>query len=544
MSHASARGTAAFFTRPFADILVVLALVVPILAAGPVSAQVTAYKQAVAEAASDDTDIAAFYRQNDYRPIWTGEGAIDRARRAALIRALSAVSLHGLPEGRYDPAGLMSDMAGAHTTRDLGFVEVELSRAFLRYARDVQSGILTPSKIDKGMAREVVYRDRTDTLDNFAAADAPAAFLAGLAPQSREYRALMKEKLRLQALVASGGWGPTIPAGALKPGQSGAAVVALRDRLIRMGYLKRSAAGSYDITIRNAVQKFQDTHGMQTDGVAGRTTVAEINVSAQKRLKSVIVAMERERWLNRDLGDRHITVNLTDFTARIVDFGETTFETRSVVGKNAADRQTPEFSDRMEHMIINPSWYVPRSIMTKEYLPRLRNNPNAASHLIITDRRGRRVDRSQMDFSQYTATNFPFDMRQPPSSRNALGLVKFMFPNKFNIYLHDTPEKNLFSREVRAYSHGCIRLANPFGFAYAILARQVADPETYFQSILKTGQETKVVLDQPIPVHLIYRTAFVTTTGDIEFRRDVYGRDARIWSALSRAGVALNAVRG
>ncbi len=540
MSNASARRfSAAFIIRGIAAILVVVTV-----GAGPSRAQVTAYKQAIAEAASDDADIAAFYRQTDYRPIWTGRGMEDRARRAALIRALSSVSLHGLPEARYDPDGLIADMAAARTTRDLGFVEVELSRAFLRYARDVQSGILNPSSIDEGIAREVVYRDRANTLRDFAGADRPGAFLARLAPQSREYRSLMKEKLRLEALVASGGWGQTIPTGALKPGQSGAAVVALRDRLIRMGYLKRSAAGSYDINIRNAVQKFQDTHGMAPDGVAGKATVAEINVSAEKRLKSVIVAMERERWLNRDLGDRHITVNLTDFTARIVDFGETTFETRSVVGKNASDRRTPEFSDQMEHMIINPSWYVPRSIMTKEYLPKLRNNPNAASHLIITDRRGRRVDRSEMDFSQYTATDFPFDMRQPPGARNALGKVKFMFPNKYNIYLHDTPEKNLFRREVRAYSHGCIRLANPFGFAYAILARQVADPESYFQSILKTGQETKVVLDRPIPVHLIYRTAFVSTTGDIEFRRDVYGRDAKIWSALSQAGVALNAVRG
>ena len=215
-----------------------------------------------------------------------------------------------------------------------------------------------------------------------------------------------------------------------------------------------------------------------------------------------------------------------------------------MIGKNQGDRRSPEFSDEMEHMVINPSWYVPRSIVTKEYLPQLKANPNAAGHIEITDSRGRRVDRSAVDFTQFTARTFPFAMRQPPSGRNALGLVKFMFPNKYNIYLHDTPAKNLFSREVRAYSHGCIRLAQPFEFAYALLARQNEDPKAFFHRVLNTGKETKVELEQNVPVHIIYRTAIVSSKGRAEFRRDVYGRDAKVWAALERAGVVLSSVQG
>mgnify|MGYP000454026743 CR=1 FL=1 len=183
------------------------------------------------------------------------------------------------------------------------------------------------------------------------------------------------------------------------------------------------------------------------DGVAGEGTIREVNVSAARRLGSVLAAMERERWFGQDKGDRHVWVNLTDFSAKIIDHGQVTFSTRSVIGAVDPDRETPEFSDIMEYMVINPSWYVPRSIVTKEYLPQMQRNRGAASHLLITDRNGRTVNRANIDFNRYNARNFPFSMRQPPSNRNALGLVKFMFPNQYNIYLHDTPAKNLFARK-------------------------------------------------------------------------------------------------
>ena len=254
--------------------------------------------------------------------------------------------------------------------------------------------------------------------------------------------------------------------------------------------------------------------------------------------------MERERWLNRPRGNRHIWVNLTDFTARIVDNDRVTFETRSVVGATPRDRQTPEFSDLMEFMVINPSWYVPRSIAVNEYLPMLQRNPGAVSHIEITDSNGRVVNRSAANFAQYTASTFPFSMREPPSAGNALGQVKFMFPNPYNIYLHDTPAQSLFARQVRAFSHGCVRLNDPFDFAYTLLARQTADPEAFFQARLRTGAETRVDLDDPVPVHIVYRTAFTTVTGELNFRPDIYDRDARIWDALAAQGVAVRAIGG
>jgi len=252
--------------------------------------------------------------------------------------------------------------------------------------------------------------------------------------------------------------------------------------------------------------------------------------------------MERERWLNTERGERHILVNLTDFSARIIDNDIITFETRAVVGANSSDRRSPEFSDVMEHMIINPRWNVPRSIAVKEYLPQMQRNAGAASHLRLYDASGNQVSRSRVNFNAYNANTFPFNLVQPPSDSNALGLVKFMFPNKYNIYLHDTPSKHLFAHSRRAYSHGCIRLAQPFEFAYEILSKQTDDPKGTFHRILDTGQETQVDLEKQIPVHIIYRTAFTNAKGEPQYRQDVYGRDARIWAAMKNAGVSSPAV--
>ena len=320
--------------------------------------------------------------------------------------------------------------------------------------------------------------------------------------------------------------------------------MALRDRLTAMGYMERSLSPTYDEALTAGVRAFQRAHGLAEDGDAGPATLREVNIPVSQRIESVLVAMERERWFNQDRGDRHIWVNLTDFSAKIIDHGEVTFQTRSVIGAVDPDRVTPEFSDVMEHMVINPSWHVPRSIATKEYLPQLQRNPAAAGHLVLTDSRGRVVNRGAVDFNQFTARTFPFAMRQPPSSSNALGLVKFMFPNRYNIYLHDTPAKSLFGREVRAFSHGCIRLNDPFDFAYALLAAQTDDPVGVFQSHLRSGRETTVPLENPVPVHLIYRTAFTNEDGQVEFRRDVYGRDQRIWNALAREGVVVPSLQG
>lgn len=501
------------------------------------------FRQALAEAASKDDAIAAFYQTNGYTPIWTGDTEADTARRRALMLAIAEAPAHGLPAARYNGPALMEAMRKARSPRELGLLEVELSRSLLRIARDLHSGILVPSEVDRGIVRKVTYQDRFSVLNAFSTGN-PATFFRALAPATAEYNRLMKEKMRLEHLMAVGGWGPTVAAKALKPGDSGSDVIALRNRLVALGYLDRSAAVTYDGTIQAAVQTFQVDHGLNADGVAGASTLSELNIPVEDRLKSVIVAMERERWLGAERGKRHILVNLTDFQSKIIDDDKITFQTRSVIGAVDPAKRTPEFSDLMTYLEINPDWTVPNGIIQRDYLPALQRNPNALSHLQVTDARGRVIPRGNIDFSRYTARTFPYNLRQPPSRSNALGTVKFMFPNPYAIYLHDTPDKSLFSRESRAYSNGCVRLKDPHDFAYALLARQEADPKTFFDTILDSGKQTRVNLVEPVPVHLIYRTAFTNPKGRTNFRRDVYERDTKIWEALERAGVELRAVQG
>jgi murein L,D-transpeptidase YcbB/YkuD len=525
-----------------AALLALLLALSPGAARAADSADSTAFRQAVAEAASENPVLADFYRLRDQAPLWT-TGA-DAPRRAAFFAALDRAADHGLPPSRYDAAGLRAAFASLASERQRGRLEVRMTQTFLTFARDLQTGILTPANVDAGIVREVVLRDPLAMLRGFAAAE-PAAFIRDLPPDAPQYTLLMKALHDLHAVVDQGGWGPGVRASRLEPGAAGPDVVALRDRLIAMGYLRQTASQTFDARLQKAVQLFQIDHGLVADGVAGEGTIAEINVPPEVRMQAVAVALERLRWMNGlELGSRHIWVNLPDFTAKIVDDGKVTFETVTVVGMNQSDRRSPEFSDRMEFMVINPTWNVPRSITVKEYLPQLQKNPNSVRHLRIVDRRGRVVDRSAVDFTQFTAANFPFSMSQPPSDDNALGLVKFMFPNQWNIYLHDTPSKSLFEKEVRAYSHGCIRLGRPFEFAYALLAAQTDDPVGLFQTNLANKREHPLPLEKAVPVHLVYFTAWPDARGRVEFRRDVYGRDGRIYEALSAAGVALPAVQG
>ncbi|SDW04387.1 L,D-transpeptidase family protein [Celeribacter indicus] len=512
------------------------------VAPAPVAAQqVSALMQSIAEAAAESKDLTAFYRANGYTPVFADDSARARARRQALLRAVQLAPEKGLAP--YDTTLLTADLRAIRSERDLGRAEVAMAKLFLDYARDVQTGQLVPSRIDSGIVRQVPYRDGVSVLTNFARSN-PQAYLRALEPSSPEYARLLREKARLEEVLAQGGWGQEVPGSKYEAGQSGNGVVILRNRLMAMGYLPRSASTSYDADMSRAVQLFQIRHGLAPDGVAGPGTLSQINVPPEERLASILVAIERERWMNFDRGQRHIWVNLTDFTAKIMDNDRVTFETRSVIGATQPDRRSPEFSDEMEFMVINPTWNVPRSITVKEYLPMMQRNPNAAGHLRIVDRNGRTVPRSAINFAAYTPSTFPFAMKEPPSDGNALGLVKFMFPNKYNIYLHDTPSKSLFGHETRAYSHGCIRLQQPFDFAYTLLARQTSDPEGFFRARLNTGRETVVELEQHVPVHLVYRTAITLPKGGMEYRRDIYGRDEKIWQALQQKGVQLRAVGG
>jgi len=510
----------------------------------PAQADFQPFRLGLAEGASADPAVGAFYRARDYAPLWTDGSPAAQARLAALVRAFEDVHLHGLPDAAFDPEALRARLTGTLSERDLGRLEADLTALFLAYAHDVQSGILDPGAIIPDIKRDLQRRDPGAILQGLADAASADAYIRSLPPRSGEYVRLMRARMDLEATVLRGGWGPRVEAERLQPGDTGPAVVALRNRLVAMGLMAPSPTATYDAAITAAVQEVQVRNGLTADGVAGEATLAEINVSAEDRLKSVLVAMERERWMNYDRGERHIWVNIPSFRTQMFYQGRVVFETKSVVGRNEEGRRTPEFSDVMEHMVVNPTWHVPRSIAVNDYLPRLQRNPGANGYLRITDARGQVVDRATADFTQYSAGNFPFDIKQPPGPGNALGVVKFMFPNQWNIYLHDTPDKHLFDREARAYSSGCIRLADPRDFARALLALQSDDPESLFQTTLDSRRETQIDLTRRIPVHLDYRTSFTDPKGALHHRRDIYGRDARLWQALAEAGVELPGVQG
>ena len=493
------------------------------------------FRQAIAAAAAEDEAVAAFFRARGREAFWTAADAASETRRAALLAALDTASAHALPVARYDATALRRAFRDLRSEGDRGRLEVRLTRVLLDYARDLQTGVIDPKRVDAGIVRDIPRRLPEVLLAGFETD--PAAFLRALPPQNPEYARLAKARHRLADQIAAGGWGAKVPAKALKPGATGPAVVALRDRLAAMGYLGRTATATYGAEIQSAVRALQFDHGLTADGVAGEGTMAEINTDPQARLAAVTVAMERERWANIERGKRHIWVNLTDFTAKIVDDGKVTFATRAVIGSTITDKRTPEFSHMMTYMEVNPDWTVPPGIIRRDYLPKLQANPGALSHLQVVDSRGRVVPRSAINFAAYSSKNFPFNLRQPPGDSNALGRVKFMFPNPWSIYLHDTPDKHLFARDSRAYSSGCVRLNDPFDFAYTLLAPQEADPRAAFHKVLESGRQERIVLNPAVPVHLDYRTAFTDARGRLQFRADIYGRDAEIHAALVKAGV-------
>ena len=520
--------------------------------------QDVAAREAMAARFASHPEVFAFYAARDFAPIWTGEGPEFELRRAALLAALEVSGDHGLPRATYDIAGLR---AGFATGADIA-TELRAALTYLDYAQDISAGVLEPATLADDIHKTTPRQSSEALLSGFASADNPMIYLSNLIPQHPQYARLQRAMFDLARVVEAGGWAAPVVAERLELGDQGPAVAALIARLQAMGYLAEGPSSAsvtlstandaqtateapvpslFDDRLVGAVMRFQADNGLTQDGIVGANTLAAINVDAETRLKDVILAMERQRWMNFDRGERHVLVNIPDFHATVVDQEFVTFSTRSVVGHPDPRRHTPEFSDVMEYMVINPSWTVPRSITTREYLPQLQEDPTAQSQLELWSG-GQVVDRAQVDFTQYTASTFPYTLRQAPSTSNALGLVKFMFPNPWNIYLHDTPAKNLFARETRAYSHGCVRLQDPFDFAYHLLAPQVDDPEAYFARILATGRETTVRLETPIPVHLVYWTSFVDPDGRLQHRADIYGRNADLWQALEAAGVSVAAI--
>ena len=491
----------------------------------------------IANQTAGDRELTEFYGERGFRPIWTGDSLQDRRRIVALLGAFDSARSHGLPYGPVQSGELRSLLATATDPAGIAYAEVRATKLYLELARALSGGAINPKSVDAAISR-VRPIPTTEFLLKGLFANDPAEFIAGLSPGNANYVGLRKAFRQLEAIAAEGGWGSRVDATEVVPGSSGDPVVELRNRLIRMGYLRNSASAEYDDALMFAVKRFQAEHGLDPDGEADRLTVRAINVEPEERIHQVLAALERARWMNFPLGEQHVLVNLPDFRASIVRHGKPVFDTRVVVGKSLPKLQTPEFSDEMTHMIVNPTWWVPRSISTGEVLPKLKQDPTAEPQLVIFDPEdGTPINRSLVNFSDFTARSFPFEMRQPPGPGNALGRVKFMFPNRFNVYMHDTPWRALFQRETRSFSHGCIRVHKAFDLALFLLDMQSDDPGAVLDGLLSEGDETRINLAESLPVHITYQTAWVAPDGRINFRADIYGRDELIYERLAEVGL-------
>ena len=528
-----------------AFILLIFALLLP-LAPSVLSAQTIVSNQAVYDVVirtgKKAKGIQDFYATTNYEPIWTGKK--NNARRKALIAVLKSSGSQGLPTTRYKTAALNAALKASRNTTDIGAAELLATKTYLQYAHDVSSGIVNPKRIDKDLSIDRPRRSDKSLLMAMTKGS-PAGVLSALVPKSKEYQLLLAEKKKLERAIGATGGAQAIPSRTLKKGSSGNSVILLRQRLTALDYGRLGKAPQFDDELKASVAKFQKDNGLNIDGVAGPGTIGRLNQGPKQKLVKVLVNLERERWMNFPRGKRNIFVNQAAYTVYMIDNGRVSFQTRAVIGTRAKDRRTPEFYDEMTHMVVNPTWHVPSSITGKEYLPIIREDPGflARRNMVMVSSSGKKVNPANIDYTEYTPKNFPFSIKQRPSAGNALGRVKFMFPNKFNIYLHDTPSKNLFNRDTRAFSHGCVRIQKPFDFAYKLLEKQTSNPKGAFNTWLKTGKEQYVNLDKPVPVYLTYRTVYFGDAKKPSFFPDIYGRDKKIFNALSKAGVSLRAVQ-
>ncbi len=494
-----------------------------------------------------------FYAERRLQAFWISDKQ-GVSRADALLRALHDAEVHGLSPERYGVADLQRrfDLIkpvlyfdSAEGFNEAVTLDREMSAAFLLYADDLQSGMTNPETINTGVFVEQVRPDPLNLLRGVAATTDTELALAELAPRDPRYRALQGALARLMSTAKAGGWGDRVPGTSFALDDTSAAVTALRRRLIAMGDLAPEpelmgdaapVASTYDERVRGAVAKFQDRHGLDTDGVAGPATLRALNEPLERRIAQVMLNMERLRWRSTQELGRRIEVNQPAYRMSVYnDDNQPVHEARVVIGKPERRLQTPEFSRKMSYLVLNPRWNVPRSIVVREFLPAAKADPTFFERQnMVLYRRGKKIDATRdVDWETVTPEVFGehYGVIQKPGYGNALGNVKFMFPNGHNVYLHDTPTKHFFNQKVRALSHGCVRVERPFALAWLLLSDQTDDPGAMIENILATREETEVPLDNPIPVHLMYLTAWVDQFDHLHFRDDIYGRD----EALARA---------
>jgi L,D-transpeptidase YcbB len=475
-----------------------------------------------------------FYRQRGYQPAWsTVEGPLPQAEQflqaAGQVAAVEGLDPHRYQSGRL--AGLVSQVAQQESLespdaqRRLADLDVELTFIYLTLAAHTAIGRIQPETLRiswESQARDVDLSTRLgkalQTEEDFGAS------LSSLAPPDPRYARLRDALARYRGIASRGGW-PAVPAGLVK-GARGAGVVLLRNRLAAEGDLAVSQDGQpetglYDGGVAAAVARFQKRHGLEPSGKLDQETLAELNVPVRQRIRQIELNLERWRWLPRSLGDRYILVNVPEYRMELIEGGRKAIDMAVVVGKQQS--RTPVFSDRMEYVELNPEWNIPPSITREEIQPAMARDPGylAKHNMEIVGTEG----------------GSGYRIRQRPGPDNPLGQIKFMFPNEFDVYLHDTPADHLFSRSERGFSHGCIRLERPVQLAEYLFKDDPKWSGTRLREAILSGEQRTVKLPAKLPVHILYFTAWVEDDGTVQLRKDVYGHDAQLDAALSQEPV-------
>ncbi|MBC8412446.1 L,D-transpeptidase family protein [bacterium] len=488
--------------------------------------------------------LKRFYSRRNHKPAWISEeGQFSDAE--LLIQTIEEVSIHGLVPEYYHLAALrdlMKERKGPGPVSPELVVELDLllTDAFLMLGCHFSAGCVDPVTIE---AEWFANRDDLEIdyfLEDALQANTIKDTLKELLPPQSGYRKLLSMLAQYRNIVQEGGWPEISTVSILKKGDRGKDVLALRKRMRatdEISDLSTAEVEVFDSELEKAVLNFQARHGLKQDGKAGPDTIGEMNVSAGKRLDQIEVNLERMRWLSRNLGHRYILVNIADYTLTLVENGKTQMAMEVIVGKPFW--YTPVFSDIMKYIVLNPSWKVPDSIAKKEIFPELRKNP---AYLVEKNLKvvsswsdaAEYVDTSDLDWKNTDFRQFKHKFRQDPGDDNPLGRVKFVFPNKFNIYLHDTPAKSLFAIPSRAFSHGCIRISKPRELVEYLLKESPEWDRAKIDAVIKTGELTRVDLVNPMVVNIVYMTAWVDEGGILQFRKDIYERDSKLKRALIR----------
>ncbi|WP_405235148.1 L,D-transpeptidase family protein [Lentisalinibacter orientalis] len=479
--------------------------------------------------------VAEVYIRRGFRPAWSSS-----ANRQALLRAIERSERHGMEPEDFHRSAI--EVVIARLQRHAGDrvlladLDILMTDALARLGYQHYFGKVDPVRLDDdwNFERALEAGDPAEVIATVLEQEGVADFIDEVVLSFPTHDRLIAALERYHAIAVRGGWRPVPEGAALRPGMRDARIPAVRERLTATGDWNGTAGASflYDAALEAAVRRFQLRHGLDADGVVGPATVRAMNVPVESRIDQLRVNLERGRWLLRGLPRDFVVVNIAGFEVRLVRDGRPAWRSRAVVGRDY--RRTPVFRDSIRYLEFNPTWTVPPGILANDILPQVRRDPGyfARKDLTLYDRDRRQVDPGTVDWPAVTPRSFPYTVVQSPGPRNSLGRVKFMFPNRYAVYLHDTPARELFDRAERSFSSGCIRVERPFELAELLLADQSGWDMAQIDRVLASGETTAVRLAQPMPVLILYGTAWVEADGTVHFRRDIYNRDAKVLEAL------------